>query len=173
MWVGIVNEEGVSCTSIPCIERLVRLSTSLPLAISTRRPKWCRKSAPRRGFCTSAMIKIQRKVLRKPRLSVSERVPYVAIAVPLTAERAKPSCFLRRSVRVGGMTLTCAPVSTRKVSLFVRSVMCNRRHVWRPDASVAINGRPGRLTVECRSMGICISWQLHHIFGGTSTWMSH
>ena len=74
--MGIVSEGGVSCTSIPCIERLVCLSTSLPLAISTRRPKWCRKSAPRRGFCTSAMINIQRKVLCKPRLSINERVPY-------------------------------------------------------------------------------------------------
>ena len=75
------------------------------------------------------MINIQRKVLRKPRLRVSDFVPYVAIDVPLTADKEKPSCFLRRSARVGGSTLTCAPVSTRKFKLFMRSVMCNRRHV--------------------------------------------
>ena len=39
--------------------------------------------------------------------------------------------------------------------------------------SVAINGRPGCLAVECRSMGICISLQPHYISGGTSTWTSH
>ena len=36
------------------------------------------------GLCTSAMINIQRKVLRKPILRVSEHVPYVAIDVPLS-----------------------------------------------------------------------------------------
>ena len=41
----------------------------------------------------SAIIKIQRNVLRRP--SVNDRVPYVAMVVPLTAERVKPSCFLR------------------------------------------------------------------------------
>ena len=51
------------------------------------------------------MINIPRKVLRKPRLRVSDFVPYVAIDVPLTADKEKP-CFLRRSARVGGSTLT-------------------------------------------------------------------
>ena len=149
------------------------LSTSFPFATSTRRPKWCKKSAPRRGLCTSAMINIQRKVLRKPILRVSERVPYVAIDVPLTAESVNPTRFWRRSAVVGGSTLTCAPVSTRKVRLFVRSVMCNRRQVRRPDALVTSNCRPSCLTVERRSREVCTSWLLHHIFDDPSTWRTH
>ena len=109
------------------------------------------------------MIKIQAKVLHRP----SECVPYVAIVDPFTAERAKPSCFLRRSVRDGGSMLTSVPVSTKKVSFFVRSVACNRRHVCRPDAPVAASSRPGRLTVE--------PWRfafLSSTSDGTSTWKS-
>ncbi len=141
--------------------------------MSTSRPKWWRKSAPSRGLLTSAIIKIQRKVLRKPRLRVNERVPYVAIGVPLTAESVKPSCLRRRSERVGGSTLTCAPVSTRKESLLERSVMCNRRHVSRPDVSVAANGWPARfarLTVFHSGKVECISLRYHQTFGDTSNW---
>ena len=91
------------------------------------------------------MIKIQRNVRRSPRFRVKERCPYVAIAVPLTAESVRPSCLRRWSERVGGIILTSAPVSTRNLSLLMRSVICNRRHMLGPDASVATNGWPGRL----------------------------
>ena len=60
--------------------------------ISTVRPKCCRKSAPRIGCFTSATMKDQRKVQRRPKLKVRERVPYVVILLPLAAIRLKLSC---------------------------------------------------------------------------------
>ena len=57
----------------------------------------------------SAMINIHRKVRRRPRSRVSERVPYVAMEEPLTARRAKQSCLFLRSALDGGITLTSAP----------------------------------------------------------------
>ena len=73
-----------------------------------------------------------------------ECCPYVAIAVPLTAESVRP-CLQRRSERVGGIILTCAPVSTRNLILLMRYVIRNRRHMLGPDTSVAANGWPGYL----------------------------
>ena len=88
-------------------------------------------------------------------------------------KRCSSSCLRRRSERVGGSTLTCAPVSTRKESLLERSVMCNRRHVSRPDVSVAANGWPARfarLTVFHSGKVECISLRYHQTFGDTSNW---
>ena len=53
---------------------------------STSKPKCRRKSAPKSGFCTSAITKIQRNVRRRPRSIV--RYPSVALIMshPLTAE---------------------------------------------------------------------------------------
>ena len=118
----------------------------------------------------SAIMKIQRNVQRSPRLRVNERCPYVAIAVPLIAESVKLSCLRRRSERVGGIMLTSAPVSTRKLSLFMRPVMCNRRHMLGPDTSVAANGWPGRLMAGRSCRVECTSLRCFHTSGGTSTW---
>ena len=68
------------------------------------------------------MTNIHLKVLRSPRLRVSERVPYVAMGDPLMAWRVSlVLCCL--SVGEGGRALTSAPVSTRKRVLEVRSWM--------------------------------------------------
>ena len=67
---------------------------------------------PRMGFRTSATMNAQRKVRRRLRLSVSERMPYVEIEVWLTA----CSCSVwgcLRSADEGGTTLTSAPVSKK------------------------------------------------------------
>ena len=95
-------------------------------------------------------------------------VPNVAIGVPLTAANEKLSCFLRRCARVGGSTLTWAPVSTRKFMLFVQSLICNKRHVWWLDTLVAINDRPGRLTGLNSCKEACIFGQLLRKCGGTN-----
>ena len=100
-------------------------------------------------------------------MRVNERCPYVAIAEPLTADSVKLSRLRRRSEQVGGIILTCAPVSMRKLHLLIRSVMCNRRHMW-PDTSVATNGWPGRLAAECNCRVECTSLPCYHTFGGTS-----
>ena len=63
---------------------------------------------------TSAMMNIHWKVRRRPRLRVSERLPYVGIGVSLTAIRVSLSGVCLRSEREGGMMLTSEPVSTRK-----------------------------------------------------------
>ncbi len=90
-------------------------------------------------------------------------------------KRCSSSCLRRRSERVGGSTLTCTlTCATRKESLLERSVMCNRRHVSRPDASVAANGWPARLTVFHSVFNSgkveCISLRYHQTFGDTSNW---
>ena len=59
------------------------------------------------------MMNIHWKVRRRPRLRVSERLPYVGIGVSLTAIRVSLSGVCLRSEREGGMTLTSEPVSTR------------------------------------------------------------
>ena len=114
------------------------------------------------------MTKIQRNVRRSPRLRVKERCQYVAIAEPLTADSVRLSHLRRRSERVGGIMQTCVPVSIRKLSLLMRSVMCNRRLILGPGASVAANGWPGRLTSGCSCRVECTSLHCYHTFGGTS-----
>ena len=48
--------------------------------MSTSNPKCLKKSAPRMGFCTSAMMKIQGSDRRTPRLRrVNDLLPYVRI----------------------------------------------------------------------------------------------
>ena len=53
---------------IPCTYNCVVESESWLRFTSTRRPKFCRKSAPRIGCLTSAIANGQRKVLRSPRI---------------------------------------------------------------------------------------------------------
>ena len=56
-----------------CMEKWVCASVSLRWRMSPRRPKCLSKSAPRIGFLTSAMTKIQGSKRLRPRLSVRER----------------------------------------------------------------------------------------------------
>ena len=70
----------------------------------------------------SAVIKTQRKVRRSPMSRVSERVPYVLICVPFTTSSVMLVVRVRRSTGEGGITLTCAPVSTKNLVPVERSV---------------------------------------------------
>ena len=79
-----------------------------------------------------------------------------------------PSCGRKRSVREGGRTLTWAPVSTRNLRSFKRSLTYNRRHGGWAATLVATNGCPGRLTGCFGSSRVCISEQRHRTSGGTS-----
>ena len=97
------------------------MSISLCVCMSTMRPKCLRKSAPRMGCCTSARMKIHGSDLRRPRLRVRERLPYVRMGVSFTAMRVSASGE-RRSAGEGGIALTSDPVSTRKCVRVVRSV---------------------------------------------------
>ena len=105
-----VGVSKMALAMVPSFCRWVLVSTSLPSCRSTMIPKWCRKSAPRMGFWTSAITKIHRKVLLSPRLRVQDFVPKVGMGVPLAALRLRWSVD---SCLWGGMTLTAAPVSTK------------------------------------------------------------
>ena len=59
------------------------------------------------------MINIHDKDLRKPKLSVSDHLPYVCIGVSFTAMRVRLSVERFRSTVDGGNTLTSEPVSTK------------------------------------------------------------
>ena len=61
----------------------------LHISISTSSPKLRRKSAPRIGFCTSAMTKIHGN--DRLRLRVRDRLPYVEMGVSFTAMRVSLS----------------------------------------------------------------------------------
>ena len=67
---GVGSEE-----RMPCTWRCVLVSISLCCCMSTRRPKCLRKSAPRIGFCTSVMMKIQGSERLSWRLRVREHLP--------------------------------------------------------------------------------------------------
>ena len=73
------------------------------------------------GVGRSATMKIQRYTRRKPRLSVRDFSPYVAIEDWLTAWRVS-LLGVRRSWAVDGQTLTSAPVSIRNLEPLTRSV---------------------------------------------------
>ena len=122
----------------------------------------------KKWFADVSNDKNPRNVRQSPRLRVKECCPYVAIAEPLTTDSVRLSHLRRRSERVGGIMLTCAPVSTRKLSLFMRSAMCNRRLILGPGASVAANGWPCHLTSGCSCRVECTSLHCYHTFGGTS-----
>ena len=106
----------------PPLERLVVLSTSVFLLRSTERLKWWRKSAPSIGLWTSATTKIHGSDHLNPRLRVRDFLPKVMMGEPFIAWRLKSGCGWFLSVGEGGNTLIAAPVSTRNVRLFVRSV---------------------------------------------------
>ena len=83
---------------VPCVWRLVFVSTSRLCFISTSSPCSWRKSTPMMGMWVSAMTKIYQNTQWRPKSNVSERVPKVVIEEPLTAQRPKQSCLCFCSV---------------------------------------------------------------------------
>ena len=117
------GESSMACTTdkLPRIaeslhpdERVVLLSMSLFLLMSTSNSLCCRKSAPMIGCVTSATVKIQTKLRRKPKEMVRERLPYVFMLDPFAALSAGVE-GKRLSVGVAGMMLQTEPLSMRKV----------------------------------------------------------
>ena len=84
-----------------------------------------KKSAPIIGMQMLAMTKIHRNAHRRPKSTVSERVPNVVMDEPLTALRPKQSCLLFQSAADGGITLTSVPVLIRNRRPEVLSVRNN------------------------------------------------
>ena len=87
------TEEMLKCcveNKHPRAERDVQLSIRRLLRRSTTNPKWDRKSAPRMGWDTSAMVNIQRRDRRRPKSKVKLFSPYVAMAEPLAAYKEEP-----------------------------------------------------------------------------------
>lgn len=84
----------------------------------------------------------------------NERFPYVTIFVLFTACRAdEPGCL--RSTADAGITLTSAPVSTRKRTPLPRSVRkkIEGRLPDRAEAPVTLSAVPGRLPTNARGAG--------------------
>ena len=111
-------------------------------------------------------MKTHRNVRRNPRSRVTECLLKVAIVELLTACRLRPSCRCLRLAR-GGITLTSAPVLTRKRSPVGRSVTKNRRLGCRPVALVAASDWPDRFPTSNKVP--YISGLRHHIVGDTNT----
>ena len=120
----------------------------------TSNPYSRRKSAPSIGVWMSATMNIHLKTRRRPKSSVIDRVPYVGMGEPLTA-RSPKSCLCFRSAAVGGMTLTSAPVSTKKRRPVFLSEIYNRRLGKWPATLVAESERPSRFPPTCRGAGTC------------------
>ena len=70
-----------------------------------------------------------------------------------------------RLPREGGITLTSAPVSTRKQKLLARSVIKNRRLDGWPEVLVADNTRPAHF--PARNTARCTSWPCPRSDGDT------
>ena len=87
--------------------------------------------------------------------------------VLLAARRLTPICGRCRSSRVGGMTLTSAPVSTRKRMWRERSMRKKRRLLFWPGWLVAIRAWP--VSFPPRSKDHSISLLLDQTWHGTST----
>lgn len=98
---------------IPLIEKSVVSSVRDRDAMSTLKLKRDKKSATRIGVLTCAIVKSQENDLRKPRFNVNEVSPKVSMRDPFAACKLKLA-FLAVMPGLGGMTLTWAPVSTRK-----------------------------------------------------------
>ena len=101
----------------------------------------------------SATMKIHLKTRRRPKSSVIDRVPYVGMGEPLTA-RSPNSCLCFRSAAVGGMTLTSAPVSTRKRRPVFLSEIYNRRLGKWPVTLVAESEWPSRFPPTFRGLAL-------------------
>ena len=92
----------------------------------------------------SARTKIHRNTRLSPKSSVRERVPKVAILEPLTARRPEQSGLILRSAGDGRITLTSAPVSTKKRRPEYLSVKNSRRLGEWPVTLVAESVWPNR-----------------------------
>ena len=140
----------------PLTSKLV-LESEQCLPISTMRLKCQRKSACSIGIATSALTKIHLKVHRRPKSRVRDRLPYVVMDVLLAAWRVS-SCWHFLSAAVGVITLTSAPVSTRKRWAVEGSKMQNRRFEMEgPVTLVAISDWPGCFPSD-ESMVHDIAW---------------
>lgn len=94
---------------------------------------------------TSADMNTHLNVLLNPKFSVSERCPYVRITVLLTAWSGDVVGFFL-SVCDAGITLTSAPVSTKKRAPLLQSVTKNTegRLKGNVEALVALSACRGR-----------------------------
>ena len=108
--IGLMDENVVI---MPRTDKLCLVSTKRRLRTSTLRQKCSRKSSPRIGNGTSAMIKSHDICSAKLKLTVKRLLPNVRMGVPLAALSVRGAGGLFASVVDGGMTLTSAPVSTR------------------------------------------------------------
>ncbi|CAH8596121.1 unnamed protein product, partial [Dicrocoelium dendriticum] len=90
---------------------------------------------------TAAITKGQRKVRRRPKLSVSSLSPKVTVGVPLAA-RSLVGDGETTSSGLRDITLTSAPVSTRNSVPEVKSLTRMRRLWCWPVAPVAVTDRP-------------------------------
>ena len=142
------------------------MSNSLPCFMLTNSPYSRKKSAPMIGVEVSAMTKIHRNTRLRPKSSVRDRVPKVAMGDPLTSRKPKQSCLLFRSVGEGGTTLTSAPVSIRKRQPELASGKNSRRLVDGPGSLVAPSDRPRSFPTFDK--GVSISWLHLQRFDGTN-----
>ena len=122
-----------------------------PRKLMTRPWAW-RKSAPMMACSTSATMNTHVNVRLRSKLIVSDRVPYVAMSLPLAARRLY--CGVRRrSWRLAGRTLTVAPVSIKNRTWVVGSRMWSRRlGVAGPAGSAAATGWRSRFPT-CHMVG--------------------
>ena len=142
------------------------MSISWHCCMSTNSPKCRRKSPPRMGCCTSAMMKIHGNDRRSLRLRVSERFLYVLMGVSFTTMRVSLSGMRRRSASEEGMVPTSEAVSTRKRVCVVLSLTRNRQlGGGGPRTPVAASVRPGSFP-NCT--GPCTSGLLHRTWRDTS-----
>lgn len=131
--------DGVLVTS-PIAEILVNLSVRHFRFISTNRSYLIKKSAPRIGLETFAIVKFHGKLRLRPKLRISDLLPNVSIIVLFAAY----SLFIEGInflLRGGGITDISAPVSTRKENLLSLSVIKNRQ-VFLSESSVEARIRP-------------------------------
>lgn len=84
----------------------------------------------------------------------------------LAACRVGPADMEALLQREGGITLTSAPVSTRKRKLLDRSFTINKRHGVEPLVLVAVSTSVRRFPTRNMASGICGPW--YHIYYGTN-----
>ena len=108
---GLINGVRVA---IPRTVRPVVLSTNHPRFTSTKRVKWCKKSAPKIGVGNFATTKIHWNVRRNPKFKVMDFSPNIGIGEWFTACNCSMVGVRFSRANFTGMTLTSASVSTRK-----------------------------------------------------------
>lgn len=153
--------------TMPFTARVVTSSIRRRCRTLTFKLKNDKKSDPRMGWATEAIVKTHRKVRLSPMSMVRERSPKVWIMEPFAACKGEPGCLCRRSTAEDGRTLISAPVSTRKRWPLMRSAIKNRRLRDWPTSLTATSDRPGRF--PARNMGCGTVEHFQHMCGGTST----